>query len=464
MIRVCVVLRTKVIASLGPASSTPEVIEGLCRAGVSGFRINFAHGNPNYWDELIKVVRECEEKFDKPYTLIGDLRGSSIRIGDLEGEIKLKKGETAKFILSNSSSGDEIPLPNPAVFENLEPGDIIVMDDGKVRLRVVDVGSDFAVVAALTDAIIKSRKALVVKGKEFDLPPLTNKDLSDIKYACSRGFDYIGLSYVKRASDVYLLKDYLNEVGCRAKVIAKIETRSAVNNLDEIISACDAVLVARGDLGMNFGIEEIPRIQRLVVNKARRAGKPVIVATQLLESMMENPIPTRSEAVDISVAVSEGVDALMLTGETAVGKYPIEAVKWLIKIVKTAEEYVKPEEIHPKGKTKVMYVKGVIELAQSLGAKIILYSLHGHTARYLAALRPSVPTYVGVPSINVARSINILWGLKPLIVETNDYDEGLEKAYHMLLEQGEVKIGDLVIMTYGMKGEEQLIKVRRVME
>jgi len=458
-------MRTKIIASLGPSSRSRDVILGLARAGASGFRINFAHGNRGEWDDIVESVRSVEASIGKAIALIGDLRGASIRIGNLSKEVRLRRDETVRFVLKDSSDrADEIPLPNPRVFEGLEAGDLIVMDDGKVRLRVVDIGYDYALVTALTDVVIRSRKALTIRGKELDLPTLTNKDVNDLKYACSKGFNYIGLSYVRSANDVLTLKEYMRELRCNSKVIAKIETRSAVRNLKEIVEVSDAVLVARGDLGMNFGLEEIPRIQRRIIRECRRLGKPVIVATQLLESMIESPVPTRAEVSDITVAISEGVDALMLTGETAVGKYPVEAVMWLSRIVRSAEEYIEPEKIEPEGEIKFKYAKGVIELSKCLNAKIVIYSRRGTTARYIAALRPTTETYVGVPSINVARELAILWGIEPLIVEARTYEDGLEDTYRRLRDEEKLKIGDLVVMTYGMIGEEQTIKVKRVLE
>ncbi len=458
-------MRTKIIASLGPSSRSRDVILGLARAGASGFRINFAHGNREEWDDIVESVRSVEASIGKAIALIGDLRGASIRIGNLSKEVRLRRGESVRFVLKDSSDkADEIPLPNPRVFEGLEAGDLIVMDDGKVRLRVVDVGYDYALVTALTDVVIRSRKALTIRGKELDLPTLTNKDVNDLKYACSKGFNYIGLSYVRSANDILTLKEYMKELRCNGKVIAKVETRSAVRNLKEIVEVSDAVLVARGDLGMNFGLEEIPRIQRRIIRECRRLGKPVIVATQLLESMIESPVPTRAEVSDITVAISEGVDALMLTGETAVGKYPVEAVMWLSRIVRSAEEYIEPEKIEPEGEIKFKYAKGVIELSKCLNAKIVIYSRRGTTARYIAALRPTTETYVGVPSINVARELAILWGIEPLIVEARTYEDGLEGTYKRLRDEEKLKIGDLVVMTYGMIGEEQTIKVKRVLE
>ncbi len=439
-----------------------ETIIKLVNAGASGFRINFAHGDGNFWRTLADNVRKAEEIAGNPLTLITDLEGSSIRLGELPEPLTLRKGDVARLVPQRrAGEPGVIPFPNEKVLSELDEGDILVMDDGKVRLRVVKVSGDGVEVAALTDAIIKSRKGVVVQNKEFDLPALTKKDLGDVKFACEVGADYIGLSYVRNADNVRILKELLREMGCDAGVIAKIETRSAVRNIEDIARVADVILVARGDLGMNFGLEEIPRIQRRIVEASLRAGKPVIVATQLLESMIENPVPTRAEVVDTYVAVSEGVDALMLTGETAVGKYPVEAVKWLRRIVSKAEASESVRRYREGGPLKRRYAKGVAELAEDLNAKVIIYSSTGVTARHLASIRPNVPFYVAVPSMKVARSINILWGVNPIITPTKNCEEGLEEAFEKLTKMDEISIGDLVVMTYGMKGEEQVIKVRR---
>ncbi len=454
--------RVKLIASLGPSSKDLDTVLRMVAAGASGFRINFAHGDEGFWRILAGNVRRAEEVSGRSLTLITDLEGSSIRLGVLPKPLVLRKGCTAKLVLKERAEGEgEIPLPNERVFTGLEEGDVLVMDDGRVRLRVVKVSGSEVEVAALTDAVIKSRKGVVVQNKEFDLPALTQKDLNDLKFACSVRTDYVGLSYVRSAENVKVLKDLLNELGCDARVIAKIETRSAVKNISSIARVADVILVARGDLGMNFGLEEIPRIQRKIVEASLRAGKPVIVATQLLESMVENPVPTRAEIVDVYAAVSEGVDALMLTGETAAGKYPVEAVKWLSRIASRAEAVEEIRTYREGGPLERRYAKGVAELAEDLGAKIVLYSSQGVTAKHIASIRPSVRFYVAVPSVEVARRINILWGVNPLIVESRSHEEGLEEAFKELVRKGDISIGDLVVLTYGMKGEEQVIKVRR---
>jgi len=457
--------RTKIVASLGPSSSDFEVILRLCDAGASGFRINFAHGDESLWGSLVDNVLKVEGLIGRSLTLIGDLRGPSIRLGDIDKPLIIKRGETVKLVPRSEGSSErrELPLPTEGVLSRLEVGDVIVMDDGKVRFKVIDSSADYVELVALTDAEVKSRKALAVVNKEFDLPAITSKDLSDLNFALTHNFNYIGLSYVRRAEDVKLLRDIMRRAGYEGvKIIAKIETRSAVRNLDEIVEVADAILVARGDLGMNFGLEEIPYLQQVIVRKSIDGGKPVIVATQLLESMLENPVPTRAEVVDVTTAVSEGVDALMLTGETAVGRYPIEAVRWLKRIIDVAEGRVDVSRYRSVKTLSARFAKGVAELAEDLNAKLVVYSVHGNTARLISLLRPSVEFFVGTPNRDVMKALNILWGVKVYHVEAPNYEEGLELTYKLLRERGEIRLGDLVVLTYGLRDGEQAIRIRRV--
>ncbi len=457
--------KTKLIASLGPSTISQDVIMTLCREGVVGFRINFAHGDESMWSVMVSNVLKAESFVGRPLALIGDLRGPSIRLGDVDQPYSVKKGETVSLVVGEKGLSErrEVPLPIKEVYNKLEIGDTILMNDGKVRFRVSDILSNRIELTALTDAVISSRKALVVANKESDLPLLRDKDISDLNFALSTGFNYIGLSYVRRGMDVKIVKDLIRKSGHnKVGVIAKIETRSAIENLDEIVESADAVLVARGDLGMNFGLEEIPYLQKKIIEKSLKLGKPVIVATQLLDSMIESPVPTRAEVVDVSAAVSDGVDALMLTGETAIGKYPVEAVRWLRKVVETTESKLTINKFREVKTLSAKFAKGITELAEDINAKLVVFSMHGNTPRTIALLRPSVDFYVGTPDINIARSLSILWGLRVYQVDASDYDEGLEATYELLKRKEELRLGELVILAYGLKEYEQAIKLRRV--
>ncbi len=461
-------MNVKIVASLGPASSSSDVVSKMVSLGVSGFRINFAHGDASVWSEYVGMVRRVEPGSGQYIALIGDLMGSSLRLGKLEESVAVRKGSLVRFSLTAVPSPEGEPVRVPVdvprkVVEELSEGDVILMSDGRASFRVTEVGDDYFDAVAQTDSVLSSRKAFVVKGREFDLPILGRKDFDDLKFACSEGFEYVGLSYVRTPDDVRYVRKIIERLNCGAGILAKIETPSAVKNLDSIVEESDGVVVARGDLGMSLGLEEIPLLQKAIIRKSREHGKPVIVATQLLESMLESPVPTRAEVVDVYEAVQSGVDALMVTGETAVGKYPVEVVKWLSKIIRAAEAGLAlPREVYAAD-LRAKFVRGVVELAEELGAAIAIYSMRGTTAKRASIARPRVPVYVGVPRPEVARKLSIMWGLSVYVVEAESYPEGLEKLYQVLVSGGKLKAGDIVVLVYGLVEEyEEVIKIRRV--
>ncbi|ABM80832.1 pyruvate kinase [Hyperthermus butylicus] len=458
-------LRVKIIASIGPSSGSPEVILRLAELGVSGFRINFAHGEPSLWREWAEYVREAERKTGRPLALIGDLVGPSIRLGRVKNPIKLNAGDRAEFRCVEESEGGDtkiIPLPVRRVYEVLDEGDLIVMDDGRVRLRVLEVSGYSAIVEALTPATITSRKAIAIRGKDPGLPTLSQRDVEHVKFALDNGFDYIALSHVRTRDDVDALRLIVLREGGDAGIAVKIENKSAVENLQDIIRAADLVVVARGDLGMTYGLEEVPVLQERIVAAARSVGKPVIVATQLLESMIENPVPTRAEVTDVYVAVRQGVDGLMLTGETAIGRYPIEAIRWLRKIITRAEQVLHIERYTPKDK-RWAYAASIVETAEKLSAALILvYSITGSLPPWIAASRPMVPVVIGTGSPQRARRLAVLWGLDVRIVEAGGYEEGLAKLEDVLSEEGLLSEGDVIVEAYRETEHKQVIVVKRV--
>uniref|UniRef100_A0A7C2VCW3 Pyruvate kinase n=1 Tax=Ignisphaera aggregans TaxID=334771 RepID=A0A7C2VCW3_9CREN len=463
----------KKIVSIGPASGKYEIVKAMAELGVNGFRINFAHGSPEEWRQYAEFVRRAESELGRPLALIGDVQGPSIRLGEIKNPVVVKKGEVIRFVYAsstNESSPKGIPVPLRRFFEFIDVGDVIVMDDGKTRMQVIDRGPGYVEATALTDSIIKSRKTLTIAGKELDIPLLSEKDKACIKFAIENDFDYIGLSYVRAPEDVESVRELLKKYGGDSLgIITKIETRSALKNLGDIVEVSDVVLVARGDLGMNFGLEEIHTLQKQVVDACLEKRTPVIVATQLLESMVENPIPTRAEVVDVTVAIEMGVDALMLTGETSVGKYPVEAVQWLKRIADHAETRISTfmDRIVSKARDRLegmrlRFAKGVIELAEDLGAKLLVFSMYGKTARRIASLKPRVPIYVASPNIRVLRKLSILWGLNLMLVDAKSYDEGMQKTLEKAMELGHVGYGELAVLTYGLREPRQRVEILRI--
>ncbi|MEM2794818.1 MAG: pyruvate kinase [Thermofilaceae archaeon] len=461
----------KIIASLGPSSTDEELVLRMAERGADAFRTNFAHGDPEVWLRRLKAVRIAEEKLCKPLAMIGDLKGPSARVGELRTQLQLKAGGRVLIAQSSSATGSlpVIPVPAANLFEVTEVGDEVLIDDGKVRLQVVDIRSDVLECVALTDSVVEEGKGVSIKGKELEAPLLNERDMLALKFAATEGFDFVGLSHVRDAGDVEEVKRILRSFGSDAWVISKIETLNALKNLDSIIDESDVVLVARGDLGVRLSLEEVPYYQKLIVDKCLRAGKPVIVATQFLASMVDNESPTRAEVVDVAEAITEGVDAVMLTNETSVGKYPLQAVEWLGRLIAFAERKVLGEEInhiYAKARSRNLctddrFARGVIELAESMEAKLVLYSAKGRMAYKASALRPSVPVCVGVPNQKLARKLTILWGLHPLHVCAQNYEEGLKETFEGLVKKGCLVNGETVILAYGLREPEQRIIVKR---
>ena len=334
---------TKIIATLGPASANADVIEALAKAGANLFRLNFSHGSHDDHAERVKTIRALEKTLGRRLGILADLQGPKFRIGALEAPIKLTKGQKLCLHLPDAKLPDAClditaaPLPHPEIFEALVPNASILMDDGKIRLSVSALGAGFAIAEVTQASTLSSKKGVNLPDAQLDISPLTKKDVIDLDFALSQGADYIALSFVQKASDILEAK---SKIAGRAQIVAKIEKPSALDEIDDIIRASDAVMVARGDLGVESPAEQVPAIQKRLIAKCRRVGKPVIIATQMLESMISSGTPTRAEASDVAGAVFEGTDAVMLSAETAAGSYPVEAVTMMDRIASAAENHI----------------------------------------------------------------------------------------------------------------------------
>ncbi|MCL7394184.1 MAG: pyruvate kinase [Thaumarchaeota archaeon] len=458
--------RTKIAVTIGVASRNREIVREMVLAGARIFRINFSHGSVEEWRESVRIVREIEAELGMHLALVGDLPGPSVRVGILDEPVEVKAGEFVRLVpLNKAHGGDEkvIPLPNEVVLRALRRGHVILMDDGLAVFEVESASASEAVLKALTDARISSRKSMVVRGRDLDLPTISSREVEIVKFAAAEEFDYIGLSYVRGEHDVAMLRGMLLSLGAeQTSIIAKIEVPAAVKNLGEIVDAADAILVARGDLGMHFPLEEVPRLQSMIVRKSIERGKPVIVATQLLGSMIENPVPTRSEVVDVVAAVSEGVDVLMLTNETAVGKYPVEAVKWLRKIIERYEPGITPprRSVDPKEDIRTRFAYGVASLAESLNAAMLVYTISGRTAQRIAGFRPSVSIIAASPIKRTLRRLMLLRGVETIEVSSTSYEDGLSELEKKIMG-GEIRVKEpTVVLTYGMREElVHLVKI-----
>jgi pyruvate kinase len=438
--------KTKIIATIGPSCDTKDKVHSLLRAGSDSIRLNFSHGSLEEKESIIRWVREYDEETDKHTAIIGDLQGSAVRIGDIE-KIEIIEGREYKFTLSEE---DGIHIGYEEVFREIEVGDTVYVDDGRLQFKVTRIENGSFWGKALLNGILGSRKTFLIRNKDIDLPPITDKDIEDLRFAIDNDVDYIALSFVRNDRDIEMLRNLISVYGGEQWILAKIERPQAVENIEDIIDSSDGVIVARGDLGLYYGLEEIPLIQSRIVKRSIFKGKITIIATQILDSMKENPQPSRAEVMDIYNAVGEGVDAIMLTGETAVGKYPVETVKWASKVLSSADKHITPQYNSDTETLYDKFAKGVLMLADNIEGKIIGYSKGGNTAMRISRYRPKKTVYIAVNKKEVARKINLRYGIRPLLVD-GGYPDAFNEATRKLIDMGLVKKNDIAIYMGGLR-------------
>ncbi|MCS7146052.1 MAG: pyruvate kinase [Nitrososphaerota archaeon] len=451
-------MKTKLACTLGPSLSSVEDISRAISLGCRIFRINFSHGGPSFWRRLAEAARAAAGGLGVDCVLIGDLRGGSVRVAGIEAPHTLNTGEKASLSLYGP-----IRLSRPEFFKAVEVGDILVTDDGRGILKVIDKEDYSVVVEAVRPVTLSPNKSLVIRGKEVAPPNYLEASLPEIDTALELGLDFIGLSFVRNAEDVVSVRKYLDQKNSRIGLIAKVETPSAVQNIDQICEQSDAVLIARGDLGMHFPLETVPRLQERIVEAAYRSYKPVIVATQLLGSMISEPVPSRSEIVDVMSCVKDGVDVLMLTGETAIGRYPLESIQWLGMIAETYEKDMIPQrDLHPGAEIVDRFALAVVNLAESISARIAIFTVSGYMARRIARFRPVAGMIAATPDRKVIPSLSIIWGVTPLYLEAQNYTQGLEMLEKRLEEAGLASPGDTYVLTYGLVKEPvHIVKMKK---
>lgn len=449
--------KTRIVATLGPASSSYDRIRELFLAGVDVFRLNMSHGEHKDKEALVHTIRAVERELNHPIAILADLQGPKLRIGMFEdGKITLKEGQPFKLDLLDQPGTDErVYLPHKEIFAALEVGTNILLDDGKIRLEVEAVEKDKARTRVIVGGVLSDRKGVNVPNAVLPLAALTDKDRRDLTFALQCGVDWIALSFVQRGADVAEAKKL---VGKKAAVMAKIEKPAAVVALDEIIELSDGVMVARGDLGVEEPVENVPGIQKQIVRAARHAGKPVVVATQMLESMIKSPVPTRAEVSDVATAVQDGADAVMLSAESAVGDFPIEAVKVMDRVARRVESepnYLMTDvddRTNPNATTEDAITAAAKQVARTVVAKaIVTFTTSGATALRAARERPDAPILTLTPKLQVARRLAIVWGLHT--VKTKDvgaFEEMVGKSKRMALRTGLVKAGDRIVVTAGV--------------
>lgn len=467
--------RTKIIGTLGPASDDPLVFRELISLGLDVVRLNCSHSDPEGLDKYIRMIRAVTSDCGEPVAILADLGGPKIRLADIPADIPVKTGEII-VLTTDRECGDagKIPAGYPGLAGDLAQGNRILIDDGLVQLEVTEVCPPDIHCRVLNDGILKSRKGINLPGANISLSCLTEKDKIDIEYLVTQQIDYIALSFVRSRQDIRELRELLQSRERNIPIIAKIEKPEAVSDLEGIVAESDIVMVARGDLGVEMPTEEVPLIQKRIIAECNRQNKPVITATQMLDSMIINPRPTRAEASDVANAVFDGTDAVMLSGETSVGKYPVEAVKTMDRIVRAAENHSKSNiyGIDYSQRLEMSFEESIshaaCQMAEENGASaIICLTNRGRTALLLSRFRSRVPVIAYTERMDALRYLNIVWGVQgELIDNVEDTDTTLEMAAELAIKTGYIKKGDTVVFTAGIPLVESphsnMIKIQKV--
>jgi len=452
--------RTKIVCTMGPAVASPEKIEELIEAGMNVARLNFSHGTHEEHGKVITMLKAAREKLGVPLAIMLDTKGPEIRLGKLKKEyVALTEGSHIWFV-KEEVEGDEnqITLTPPSALDGLKKDMFVLLDDGYIITHVVDVDSHGVKVEVDHGGEIKSTRGVNIPGADVDLPPMTEKDVADIRYGCELDVDLIAASFIRSADHVIAIKKLLEEEGKpEVAVIAKIENRQGVQNFDSIVQVADGIMVARGDLGVELPLTHVPRLQKMMIRKSYLAAKPSVTATQMLESMISNPRPTRAEASDVANAIYDSTSAVMLSGETAVGSYPVEVVKVMNAIITETEEDFSYYEFFKHGTQRVFYdvpssvSQASINTAYSANAKAIFaFTTSGSTARLLSRLRPEMPIIAMTPNHKVFHQLAMSWGVIPILCrEAHNIEDAKKLISTFALEKGLVEYGDLVVITAG---------------
>jgi len=466
--------KVRILATLGPASNTPQMIRKLAEAGADAFRINMSHGTHKDHARLIETIRALEKELDRPTTILADLQGPKLRVGKFEGDggVELEKGQTFAFDRDRApGTSKRVELPHREIFGGVEKGTRLLLDDGKLVQRVTSATNDRIETIVEVGGRLSNNKGVNVPDVVLPLAALTDKDRADLAFALDQHVDWIALSFVQRPEDV---AEARRLIAGRAALLAKIEKPAAVERLDGILELADAVMVARGDLGVELPPQAVPPLQKMIVEAARRMGRPVVVATQMLESMISSPSPTRAEVSDVATAVYDGADAVMLSAESASGSYPCEAVTMMNSIATSVEaDPSHAERVHftrtlPDPTTADAIAQAANTMVGTVGAAaIVCFTSSGSTARRLSRERPSVPLLVLTPTLRTARKLGILWGAHG--VRTRDianFEEMIAKAKRMALRHGVARGGDRIIITagvpFGTPGSTNVIHIVRL--
>jgi pyruvate kinase len=471
--------RTKIVCTIGPSTNTYERILELANAGMNVVRLNFSHGTHEDHRKVIEHIREVSKTLQYSIPILMDLQGPKIRVGQMtDGAQIITTGDYVTLTpdLKVQGTSKIIPIDYPTLAKEAKEGDVILLDDGLFEFKVLKTDGDKVDALVINGGLLKSRKGVNLPGIKLSISSMSEKDIADLDFGLSMGVDLVALSFVRSADDVQQLISRVRAKGSNAGIIAKIEKPEALDVIDEIIEEADGVMVARGDLGIEIPSERVPLVQKMIIQACRAAGKPVITATQMLESMIVNPRATRAENSDVANAILDGTDAIMLSGETASGKFPIEAVAQMDRIARTIEAnaenfynnmtFIKPEWKEKQVIESLSYT--CVELADMVGAKVIATITHsGSTARRIAKYRPKVPVFAFTESVDVRRQLNLVWGVTCVKLDTLfDTDRSVQLMEEFLKENGVVKKGDRIIVATGIpitqRGRTNMVKISTV--
>lgn len=468
--------KVKIVCTMGPACWDEETISELVRSGMNVARLNFSHGDHDSHTKTINNVRKVEETLRRPVATLLDTKGPEIRTGMLEGhqKVMLEAGNGFSLLLAPAVGNSVgVYVDYPGLYKEISVGQEIFIDDGSILLLAESLDSNSVRCRVMVGGELGEKKGVNVPGADLSVPTLTEKDISDIRWGIEHSVDYIAVSFVRTKEDILGVRKILEEHSGEAKIIAKIETRQSVENIDEILAIVDGIMVARGDLGVEMPTEDVPMVQKEIIEKCRSQGKPAIVATQMLDSMIRNPKPTRAEASDVANAVIDGADAVMLSGETAGGRYPVGSVKMMHKILMRTEENLSEWQRTPKiffncGEIADAVSRAARDISETVCATAILsLTRSGATARMVSKYRPDCPIIAMTPSFSTWRELALVWGVYPLICPfTTDVEESVSNSLSIVQEEGLIKGGDNVVFTsgipLGVPGSTNLVQVYTV--
>lgn len=464
----------KIVATLGPASADRATIEALVRAGADVFRLNFSHGSHADHQQRLELIRSIEADIGRSIGVLLDLQGPKLRVGAFaNGSVQLVEGSPFRLDLDIAKLGDSAraPLPHPEIFAALRPGAELLLDDGRLRLVVESCGPDYAQTRVVNGGLLSDRKGVNVPGVVLPLSAMTAKDRADLEFGLSLGVDWVALSFVQRAADIDEVKAIVQG---RAGIVAKLEKPAAIDSLEQILAVTDAVMVARGDLGVEMPAEQVPAIQKRIVRECRKLGKPVIVATQMLESMVSAPVPTRAEASDVATAIYDGADAVMLSAESASGKFPVEAVAMMDRIIAQTES-----DPHYRNAIDASHTQPSANIPDAIGwaarsvaglldvAAMVAYTSSGSSALRMARERPRAPIIGMTPLREIARRLALVWGICPVVCnDVTGVDDMTEHAIHTAKTMGLAETGQTIViaagMPFGTPGSTNLLRIAQI--